>query len=216
MIIHEEESYESDPFASFGDDLCDTLTSERKVPFSTYSRVQRNWGIPTFQQQVDKNITSFTLKRLDDPSKSIAIQLQHRLNSTGSDLWDSALVLAHALPRCSFLQAIGATVDNADDWFKNLNVLELGSGTGALGIYCSKCMGAKHVTMTDLSANLSLIENNAEKNSPSSANLTICPLDWTQELDEVLTGYDFIIGTDLCEFLFRRRFLLDVENKFPV
>jgi hypothetical protein len=39
-------------------------------------------------------------------------------------------------------------------------------------------MGAKHMTMTDLSANLSLIEN-AEKNSPVK-NITIFPLDWTQ------------------------------------
>jgi methylase of polypeptide subunit release factors len=207
MSIHEEECDESDPFASFGDDLCDTLTSERKNPVSTYSRAPRNWGIPTFQEQIDKNITSFTLKRLDDPSKDIVIQLQHRLHSTGSDLWDSALVLAHALPRRSFLEAIGASVDNADDWFKNLNVLELGSGTGALGLYCSKCMGVKHVTMTDLSANLPLIENNTEKNSPTE-NITICPLDWTQELDKGLTGYDLIIGTDLCELIFRR----DIES----
>jgi tRNA G26 N,N-dimethylase Trm1 len=146
---------------------------------TTYSRVRRNWGIPTFHEQVDKNITSSTLKQLDDPSKGIAIELQHRLNSTGSNLWDAALVLAHALPRRSFLEAIGATGNTADEWFKNLNVLELGSGTGALGIYCSKCMGAKHMTMTDLSANLSLIEKNAEKNSPVK-NITIFPLDWTQ------------------------------------
>jgi methylase of polypeptide subunit release factors len=78
-----------------------------------------------------------------------------------------------------FVEAIGATGNTADEWFKNLNVLELGSGTGALGIYCSKCMGAKHMTMTDLSEFVADRENAEKKNSPVK-NITIFPLDWTQ------------------------------------
>jgi hypothetical protein len=74
------------------------------------------WGIPTFHEQVDKNITS-TLKQLDDPSKGgIAIELQHRLNSTGNS-GDAALVWLTHCRRSFCLEAIGAT-GNADEWFK--------------------------------------------------------------------------------------------------
>jgi hypothetical protein len=211
----EDEEYNDDelnPFSSLGDEVCDALTSEREAPTSKYSRVARaDWGIPSFREQIDRNITNFTLVRLDrtpeEISKSVTIELQHRTHSTGSDLWDSALVLAHALPLPSFLQTIlkendcNQLVDAL--WFHETRILELGSGTGALGLYCAKCLGAKHVTMTDLPANLDLIQSNAQLNECTD-NITIAPLDWTDaenSNEEVFQeGFDLIIGTDLCEY----------------
>jgi hypothetical protein len=220
-VSHQEEDdeYNNDelnPFSSLGDEICDAfLTSEREAPTSKWSRAARvDWGIPSFQEQIDRNITNFTLARLDgtpleEISKSVTIELQHRKHSTGSDLWDSALVLAHALPLPSFLQTI-LKADNCNQvvdalWFHETRILELGSGTGALGLYCAKCLGAKHVTMTDLPANLDLIQSNAQLNEIfCKDHITIAPLDWADAEDsneEVFQeGFDLIIGTDLCAY----------------
>jgi hypothetical protein len=197
MMTMSEEDHEENPFAFFGDDLVETLTTERA---STTSRciAPRNWGIPTFREQMDGNRNVFELRRLDDSELYVQVELQHRQHSTGSDLWDSALVLAHALERPEFLLPAESQQQQQH------TILELGSGTGALGLYCRKCLGHS-VILTDLPENLSLIESNAKLNHLQDG-VSILPLDWTKELaKELPTDYDLILGTDLCKFVVLQR-----------
>lgn len=145
----------------------------------------RNWGIPTFSDQIDRKITTY---RLCD---SVTVHLEHRLHSTGSDLWDSSLVMAHAIRNW---------IPDMTGW----HVLELGSGTGAVGLYCSKALGA-HVVLTDLNDNLALLDRNrAENGLELDVDIHIAALDWTADvLPEVVTrggqGVDLILGSDLCK-----------------
>ena len=206
----------SNPLNAFDDDLCQALTTER-TPTGTIARksvASRNWGIPTFSDQIDKNITAFTLERLDQPEDcsnemSVTVRLQHRLHSTGSDLWDAALVLAHALYQPSFVRAVtDQQYSTVEEWFSTIpNIIELGSGTGALGLFCAKCLGGKNgtnnvVTLTDLPGNLTLIQSNAQHNGIPNQTLAIIPLDWTQPILDCspFQKCSLILGTDLCKF----------------
>lgn len=179
----DSEEEENDPFQS----LDCNLFEERKAAARPRA-VRRNWGIPTFEDQIDRGILSFTLSKLQDPSKFITIALEHRKHSTGSDLWDSALVLAHNL------EALVPSLEGK-------TILELGSGTGAVGLYCSRCLGAKHVVLTDLPENLELLERNRIANGISETLVSIAPLDWMSEdfPDAALSGIDLIVGSDLCK-----------------
>lgn len=239
---YENEQWFPFPFiALLPDD--DDEKDDAKQDFQGPQLVRRDWGIPTFQDQMDRGIRKFQLQCLDDDEDekdaqasmvvasatsdiskpTVIIHLEHRLHSTGSDLWDSALVLAHALPR------LLPVIREPTEWMKwrhnyqgyhdnhfgvtsmfrqkanRLAVLELGSGTGAVGLYCSKCLGMRQVILTDLKDNLSLIRKNClanqvcptaavadftdarrgsdivedSYNSSPSNSVTICALDWT-------------------------------------
>jgi hypothetical protein len=170
-------------------------TTETK---KNHQRVVRNWGIPSFSDQIDRGVRTFTLSLDDSPSPSVTIHLEHRLHSTGSDLWDSALVLSHCLVRP------GVVLPNdGNPSFHGKTVLELGSGTGCVGLFCAKCLDAKHAVLTDLKENLHLLEKNRTENGLDK-QVTICPLDWTNQTlpSEVYfdqNGPDIIVGSDLCK-----------------
>jgi hypothetical protein len=161
----------------------------------------RNWGIPSFSDQIDRGVRTFTLSSQDDsPSRSVTIHLEHRLHSTGSDLWDSALVLSHCLVR----PGVVLPNDEVNPSFYGKTVLELGSGTGAVGLFCAKCLDAKHVVLTDLKDNLDLLQKNRTENGLDEEQVTICPLDWTNpslppEVYFDQNGPDIIVGSDLCK-----------------
>lgn len=112
---------------------------------------------------------------------SVSVLLEHRRNSTGSDLWEAALVLAHALerpiPLCSIdnsnFSVINATASTPAKtlWENAETVLELGSGTGALGLFAAHVLGARAVLLTDLPANLDLLRTNRNRNISSSVSV---------------------------------------------
>lgn len=89
--------------------------------------------------------------------------------------------------------------DDDKELIANQTVLELGSGTGAVGLYCARCLHAKRVVLTDLVPNMALLERNRALNQLAST-VEIEPLDWTdrhgvarlQQYD-----YDWIFGSDL-------------------
>jgi hypothetical protein len=180
----EDDEVNTNPFLSL--DVNALVEDAVAIP-SRRSNVKpaRNWGIPTFSDQIDRKITTY---RLCD---SVTVHLEHRLHSTGSDLWDSSLVMAHAIRNW---------IPDMTGW----HVLELGSGTGAVGLYCSKALGA-HVVLTDLNDNLALLDRNrAENGLELDVDIHIAALDWTADvLPEVVTrggqGVDLILGSDVCK-----------------
>lgn len=195
-----ENEEELNPFESLcsgeGDDLVEMFARARdsnittKPPFA-----QRDWGIPTFSDQIDKGISSVDLVDPSDATNKVKIHLEHRKHSTGSDLWDSALVLAYGL---------SGILDTTS--LESKTILELGSGTGAVGLYCANCLGAKRSVLTDLPDNLELIQRNRNENGLEEDAVEIVALDWTdKQLPSKITecyptGFDLILGSDLCEW----------------
>lgn len=122
-------------------------------------RRRRDW-LPSFHDQIDRGINKYTLTVLD---RSVTVQLEYRTNSTGSDLWDASLVLAHYLPTLSRPGHDDTNSDYDCSFFRHKTVVELGSGVGAIGLLVRK-LGAEMVCMTDLPENLNLLRRNTELN----------------------------------------------------
>jgi len=130
----------------------DEIKNQRKI------RSERNWGLPTFKDQIDKGLTYYDLIIDYHPKEPLIVRshLEFRKNSTGSDIWDCTLVLAHFF-------AIHSTV------IQDAVVLELGSGVGALGMMLFK-LGASKVYLTDMEPNGHLIRQNVAQNFSSSGS----------------------------------------------
>jgi SAM-dependent methyltransferase len=187
--ICDDEEEEATFFSSLGSDgeFVQRCSGKRK------SKGRRSWGIPDFDAQCNGQ-RSFEILINE---QSVLLELEHRLRSTGSDLWDSALVLSHALNRLSLIEGYDSC-DLADK-----TVLELGSGTGAVGLVCAKCLHSGRVVATDLEANLGLIERNIKSNGLGTS-VSCLALDWKDELKSSrimsITNnkkLDVIVGSDL-------------------
>ena len=90
------------------------------------------------------------------------------------------------------------------DWIRNKSVLELGAGTGAVGIACGY-IGAREVAITDRWDSLPICISNVEANHQLLNSLSLVgvfELEWgnTKHLTEIksTTGsFDLIIGSDI-------------------
>jgi Lysine methyltransferase len=244
----EDEDEAWNPFCAMGGFDDDSANKRRDRP----ATVRRPWGIPTFEEQCN-GVNHFTFglpdgsieengqERITQQQKhrssrpTVTIRLEHRKNSTGSDVWDAALVLAYALSRPGVVLQADVRKIEVESSMKTLaiespppalRVLELGSGTGALGLYCFHVLSAsqsptfitRDVCLTDLPANLPLLQSNVELNRRGNGQVTVAALDWTSITlpNQVLqwagegttgngpdsealngTGLDLIVGSDL-------------------
>ena len=147
---------------------------------------------------------------------------------TGGRLWPGALLM------CRWLSS-----ENLDD----IHVLELGSGTGAVGLYAA-ALGAPHVTLTDgQEAVLKLAQTNADANHgrglwTRDTTVEVLSLPWGSalpaELAQRTIAYDLILGASityttelhslLCESLWKllshhspdARVVLSHDKRVPV
>ncbi|KAM9319914.1 elongation factor Ts, mitochondrial [Gastrophryne carolinensis] len=97
-------------------------------------------------------------------------------------VWDAALYL------CSYFEA-----QQLD--FKGKKIIELGAGTGVVGILLSLLGG--QVTLTDLPHALPQIEKNVFANIPDDHPINVCALSWGYDQGKFPQDYDFIIGADI-------------------
>ncbi|NXP24478.1 MT21A methyltransferase, partial [Scytalopus superciliaris] len=120
--------------------------------------------------------------------------------------WDAAVVL------CAYLEMEGIDL-------RDRSVIELGAGTGLLGIVATLlgafymlylravclshvllcCLGAR-VTMTDREAALEFLESNVQANLPSELRprAVVKELTWGKDLDNFPPGaFDFVLGADI-------------------
>ena len=84
--------------------------------------------------------------------------------------------------------------------FKDLSVLELGSGIGAGGIFLSALTYTKCITLTDVNSEvLEILKKNAQALDDRKINVE--ELDWCSfekdRVNEMLTDLDTIVGADL-------------------
>lgn len=99
-------------------------------------------------------------------------------------VWEAAEVL------CEFL-------DINPDIIKGKNVIELGAGTGLVGIVAA-LLGAK-ITITDRKEVMSYLEQTVKTNLPEELfeQAAVLPLDWTRDLGKFNGTFDAILGADI-------------------
>ncbi|NXJ75873.1 MT21A methyltransferase, partial [Trogon melanurus] len=116
-------------------------------------------------------------------------------------VWDAAVVL------CAYLEIGGIDL-------RDRSVIELGAGTGLLGIVATLlgitltiflrhillyCLGAR-VTITDRAAALEFLESNVQANLPSElrSRAVVKELTWGKDLGNFPPGaFDFVLGADI-------------------
>ena len=117
---------------------------------------------------------------------------------TGCRVWSCARLLAEWLARRSG----GGDEDGAGPIVRGRDVLELGAGTGAVGLVCA-ALGASSVTMTDRDeATLSLMHTNARINghydASSSCEVCVQGLDWGDPATYIQgASYGLVVAADV-------------------
>ena len=123
---------------------------------------------------------------------------------TAGTVWDAGIVLA-----AHVFDAYRASTNNADDRSGNegtvaLRCLDLGSGTGIVGLAAAASGGFSRVVLTDLPSVTPLLERNTASNSarmPTAVQIEAVPMRWDDD-DELrrvaeLGPFDLIVGGDL-------------------
>ncbi|NXU62660.1 MT21A methyltransferase, partial [Horornis vulcanius] len=133
-------------------------------------------------------------------SRTIRLQQDWRRLGVAAVVWDAAVVL------CAYLEMEGIDL-------RDRSVIELGAGTGLLGIVVT-LLGTKepagvralystccaHVTITDRAAALEFLESNVQANLPPELRprAVVKELTWGKDLDNFPAGaFDFILGADI-------------------
>jgi predicted nicotinamide N-methyase len=102
-------------------------------------------------------------------------------DGTGGYVWRSA-------------KALGEFVAHQPTAVRGLRVMELGSGSGAVGIVAALC-GAASVALTDKAELMPLLAHNIDANSGRFAcELSACALEWGATATDVV---DVVLGSDL-------------------
>ncbi|NWH92653.1 MT21A methyltransferase, partial [Aegithalos caudatus] len=133
-------------------------------------------------------------------SRTIRLQQDWRRLGVAAVVWDAAVVL------CAYLEMEGIDL-------RDRSVIELGAGTGLLGIVVtllatkepagvgalhSRCRA--HVTITDREAALEFLESNVQANLPPELRprAVVKELTWGKDLDNFPPGaFDFVLGADI-------------------
>ncbi|XP_072895094.1 EEF1A lysine methyltransferase 3-like [Hemitrygon akajei] len=107
-----------------------------------------------------------------------------------ANLGFSAYVWEAGVALCRFFEKQNA-------FFTGKRVIELGSGTGIVGILATLLGG--EVTMTDKPNILKQIENNVSINIPSACRhrVKVRSLAWGEDHKRFPSDYDFILGSDI-------------------
>ncbi|KAL6086339.1 hypothetical protein STEG23_000137 [Scotinomys teguina] len=115
----------------------------------------------------------------------------HELSITqnfGSRLGVAARVWDAALSLCNYFES-----QNVD--FRGKKVIELGAGTGIVGILAALQGG--DVTITDLPLALEQIQDNVRTNMPSGGRAKVCALSWGIDQHGFPGNYDLVLGADI-------------------
>ncbi|KAG8514152.1 Elongation factor Ts, mitochondrial, partial [Galemys pyrenaicus] len=106
----------------------------------------------------------------------------------GSRLGVAARVWESALSLCNYFES-----QNVD--FRGKKVIELGAGTGIVGILAALQGG--NVTITDLPLALEQIQGNVQANVPAGCQAQVCALSWGIDQHVFPGDYDLVLGADI-------------------
>ncbi|XP_060922914.1 protein N-lysine methyltransferase METTL21A [Limanda limanda] len=119
-------------------------------------------------------------------SHRVTVSQDWRTHGVAAVLWDAAVVL-------SVFMEQGGALD-----LKGKRVIELGAGTGLVGIVAA-LLGAE-VTVTDRAPALDLLSSNVKSNLPPGCegSATVSELTWGQGLERFPPGgFDLVLGADI-------------------
>ncbi|KAG9325162.1 hypothetical protein KVV02_003579 [Mortierella alpina] len=106
----------------------------------------------------------------------------------GSTIWDAAIVLAKYLEKFDLLTLAAAQSP------QSLNILELGAGTGIVGLAAARILSSNganaNIVLTDKENCMPLLQRNIAKNPSSGIDVKAQMLDW-----EILSGIKAISPT---------------------
>ncbi|XP_045932513.1 EEF1A lysine methyltransferase 3-like [Micropterus dolomieu] len=110
----------------------------------------------------------------------------------GANLGVAAPVWEAALNLCGYFEEQPVEL-------RGKRIIELGAGTGVVGILAARLGGA--VTLTDLPLALSQLQANVSANMPSSgwptALPTVLPLSWGEDHMNFSSDWDLVLGADI-------------------
>jgi predicted nicotinamide N-methyase len=123
--------------------------------------------------------------------------------TTASTVWDAGIVLAAMMMRRPLPRVIANVARPRDN--QRPVCLDLGSGTGIVGIAAAASGIFSHVLLTDLPSVTPLLRSNAARNAatrPAESAVSVVPLHWedanaTRTLAEQHGPFDVIVGGDL-------------------
>lgn len=141
----------------------------------------------------------------DACSSSTQVQLLFECDwsvGIGGSVWTSGEILTSYFKRHR---------EHLDTLFHGKRVVELGSGTGIVGLTCAACFQPSQVILTDLSSQLDCLRNNVTRNQDKISGISVAELAWGDEehIDAVIAQMnvdsstckpfqvDVILGTDV-------------------
>ena len=132
------------------------------------------------------------LSRIIDvsPTKSLTIKQNLDYGYAG-EVWDASLVMGYFMLNSNSDKVIT---------FQNKAFIELGAGTGMLGLIAAS-KNASRVVLTDKGTCIGMLNDNYETNKHllNGAAVEVKELDWTNknDLTKIEGHFDYIIGSDL-------------------
>lgn len=173
--------------------------SSSSLPLCLHSPLSTS---PPTDNSVDENASNLKLRVLGNNNTPFTSYRLHKIGTKNllikeigdriaTKVWDCAIIMSHY-----FEQVVA---DNPN-FFVGKRVIELGSGTGFLGLACW-ALGSKSVTLTDLSSVLPHLVENVEicrRFYSDGGELEVSELCWGQTpLNDMIGNFDIIIASDV-------------------
>ncbi len=161
--------------------------------------------------------TTTTTSSSSSNARMIHVEQKQELeNSCGGIVWESAFALAEYLRKTVFMHEKKKKKKKKKNATKTTllrDCIDIGAGTGFLGIWVHKVAKMQRTVLTDTMKCFDLMRRNVERNFSSNddddddershATIDVKPLDWTskQDLDALTTTgrgkFDLLVATDV-------------------
>lgn len=148
-------------------------------------RREQQWT-PHFHEQINMGVKTF---RFTSCGETVEVFLDYHRHGTGSSVWDSAVVLMGFFENTEYFP---------QGFWTGKRVLELGAGTGIVGLLTAK-LGAAHVVLTDLGDIVQPLAANIELNRASLAPSTsVAALEhlWGTSTEPLGPPFDVVLCAD--------------------
>lgn len=194
-IIHDNDIFRCDADSTMS--TCNMGNPNPKQYSDFHMAPSPNNAVVLYQPEVNTPLKRFKIptRTFHFAGRTLTIQQKWDDHGVAAVVWDSAIVL------CEFLEREKHLV-------KNKNIIELGSGTGLVGLVAAYLGG--HVTVTERESVLdylrSVVKANVEQDDQET-RIKVSELDWTANdlRDSFPLEYDLILGADI----------IYIEKTFP-